>query len=844
MYLAEHAVLKTRRAVKFLSAQRTQNPLLVQRFVHEARAAARLQHRNLIQVHDIGQLASGAWFMVLDYLDGQTLSRLMRGRAAPLPLAVVIHIVSEIANGLELAHQHGIIHREVTPENVFLTVRDSDPHHAVLLDLGVAQLGEDPVIGCGARGGAAGAPAYMPQEQLRGAVITPAADIFALGVIAYQLCTGGWFPYQAGESPRAYCKLGRAELVHRQRTRRPIDPRERWPAVGRAWAEVVLAAVSPDPSHRPATAGAFALALAEAVPATPISPSGLDIVRAYARELIDPIDSEAAFEALYRQWQTGGLATATPSPAPASPVVSAPAAARAPLATGSRYQIGDRLGAGGMAEVFTGTMIGAEGFARRVAIKRVLAGLSQAPAFAAMFVTEAQIASRLSHPNIVSVLDFNRDPEDRLFLVMEYVDGKDLASVLAAGPITPSLTIFILVEMLRGLGYAHELPDPVRGVRGVVHRDVSPQNLLLSHEGAVKVSDFGLAKVRAASGAVWSETVRGKPGYMSPEQCAGELLDGRTDLYSVGVMLWEMLAHRPLFVGTANEILAQVMFKDIAPPASPRGRVPADLAAIAMKLLARDRRTRYPTAEAAIEALLSCGDAPRDGRGELVNLLAERFPRATDSRQRMAPPAASPVSRPGPITVSDPSSAVAEQGDGPAFAAPGRRRGRRGLVAAAVSAVVLGCVTAAVIADGAAAPGSPSGRAPVAAPRVAAEPAQIAPVDAGVAAGAPIDAAAPRSPSLAAAPPTGGDAGPVRPTAGAPPHRGPERVSRTGELAIIVQPWAMIWLNGKPSGQTPFRGPVPAGRYRIRLANDDVGRDETTTVTVEPDRTATLERSW
>jgi serine/threonine protein kinase len=296
--------------------------------------------------------------------------------------------------------------------------------------------------------------------------------------------------------------------------------------------------------------------------------------------------------------------------------------------SGPRYEIGDRLGAGGMAEVFDGTMIGAEGFMRRVAIKRVRSALSQQPAFATMFTAEARIASRLSHPNVVSVLDFRRDLEERLFLVMELVEGKDLARLLDAGPIPPSLTIFIVIELLRGLGYVHDLPDPETGTRGVVHRDVSPQNLLLSYEGAVKVSDFGLAKALAAGATAWSTTVRGKPSYMAPEQMRGTLLDGRTDLYAVGVMLWEMLANQPLFAGTTGEIMGQVMYRDIAAPGRLRGGVPADLEAITMKLLARSREDRFPTAEAAIEALVQCEDMPRDGRGELVHVLAERFPRA------------------------------------------------------------------------------------------------------------------------------------------------------------------------------------------------------------------------
>jgi serine/threonine-protein kinase len=279
-----------------------------------------------------------------------------------------------------------------------------------------------------------------------------------------------------------------------------------------------------------------------------------------------------------------------------------------------------------MAEVFRGTMLGIEGFARPVAIKRVLAGLSDVPAFSAMFIREAQIAARLSHPNIVSVLDFSRDAHGRLFMVMEYVDGTDLASLLESGPIAPSLAIFILIEMLRGLGYAHGAPSGFAAP--VIHRDVSPQNLLLSAAGAVKLADFGLARVRAVNEAVWPEDVRGKPSYMSPEQIAGETdaveLDARCDLYATGVMLWEMLAQRALFTGTRREIFRQVTFRDVVPPSRVRAGVAPDVEAVAMKLLARDRERRFVSAQAAIDALLSCRDVPRDGRGELVALLAER----------------------------------------------------------------------------------------------------------------------------------------------------------------------------------------------------------------------------
>jgi serine/threonine-protein kinase len=806
IYVAEHVVLETQRAVRLLSEPLTQNAVRWQRFLDEARAAAQLDHRNLIRVHDVGQLPSGTWFMVLDYLDGDTLGRAMATQFGAMPAHAIVPIVYEIANGLQVVHDHRIVHGDLKPESVFLVARDGDPRPAVVLDFGVALRGEHPAAGSGMQGGIVlGTPAYMPPEQLRGAPASPTADVFALGVIAYQMTTGGWFPYQYDESRDGYGRLGTTELYHRQMTGRPVDPRARCPSVTGAWASAILAAIHPDPAERPASARAFALRLADSVPPGGLAPEGLAIVRPSARELAG-----------------GGCGAAGPPAGDAARRLGLPAGVPD---SGSRYQLGDKLGVGGMAEVFLGTMIGVEGFVRQVAIKRVLAGLSQVPTFAMMFVAEAQIAAQLTHPNIVSILDFSRDLEDRLFLVMEYIDGKDLASVLAAGPIRPSLAIFIVVEMLRGLGYAHELPAPMTGTRGVVHRDVSPQNLLVSYEGAVKVSDFGLAKARAASDGVWSGTVRGKPSYMSPEQVCGDVLDGRTDLYAVGVMLWEMLAGRPLFAGTANEITAQVIFKGIALPSAYGNAVPADLEAVAMKLLAHDRNDRYRTAEVAIEALLQCADVPRDGRRELASLLAERFPRANARTPRLCGPVSTGAPGARPVTVLAPPSGVAGANRAR------RDRPRRRIFAATLSGVVVGSLAAAAVI--ARSETARSGTTAHVVPAAALAHGEVTPVDAGVA-----DAVRPPDAAHTAHP---GERAPPRPPA---LHGARDHVTRTGELAIIVRPWALIWLNGRPSGQTPFRAVVPAGRYRVRLANDDVGRNEITIITVAPDQTATVERTW
>src|SRR5450432_2469948 len=169
------------------------------------------------------------------------------------------------------------------------------------------------------------------------------------------------------------------------------------------------------------------------------------------------------------------------------------------LGTAGKYRVETRLGGGGMAEVFLGAMVGAEGFSRKVAIKRVLPGFSDNPAFAQMFVAEAQITARLQHPNIVSVVDFDRDAEGCLFLVMELVEGRDLDALASTGLLPAPLVVYLITEVLRGLGYAHDLPASDSNIRGIVHRDVSPHNVLLSWDGAIKVSDFGIAKARSAS---------------------------------------------------------------------------------------------------------------------------------------------------------------------------------------------------------------------------------------------------------------------------------------------------------------------------------------------------------
>ena len=511
-----------------------------------------------------------------------------------------------------------------------------------------------------------------------------------------------------------------------------------------------------------------------------------------------------------------------------------------------KYRLETRLGGGGMAEVFLGSTVGAEGFSRPVAIKRVLPGYSDNPAFAQMFVSEAQISARLVHPNIVSVLDFDRDAENRLFLVMELVEGCDLDTLVSTGVVPFPVVIFVIAEVLRGLGHAHDLPVG-HGIRGIIHRDVSPHNVLLSWDGAVKVSDFGIAKARAASEATASVFIKGKPAYMSPEQANGESLDGRSDLFAVGVMLWEMLCGRRLFVGEdTRATLAAVLFGQIPRPRTLRGEVPKDLERITMKLLDRDLPSRYATAEEAIHDLLECTDAPRTGREVLIRVLAERFPQRAPVRQSVMRSRNTPQQTPPQSTMPDgtanrpaaPLPSIGAMMAAPTRSlAPPRRRSRIPLLIVGVlasAAAAFGIVTA-VTSKSAPHPTAGSGSAAIVAV------VQPTPPDAGMPDAAPPQPPPPPPPidagvADAAAAHTKKDA-----TSSQPAHPGPEK--RQGTLKVLALPTLTVAIDRKVVGDTPFTTSLPIGPHRIRLTNSETGHDETVSVTITESKLTTIDRT-
>ncbi|WP_224361791.1 serine/threonine protein kinase [Hyalangium versicolor] len=273
-----------------------------------------------------------------------------------------------------------------------------------------------------------------------------------------------------------------------------------------------------------------------------------------------------------------------------------------------KYIVQKKLAEGGMAEIYLATSQGVEGFEKEVVLKRVAAVLAGDPGFVDMFIAEARLVSRLNHGNVVQVFDFEKH-EDVYYMAMEYVRGCSLADLRKKckdlmEPMPPVLVAHIGAEVARGLHYAHRLKvngEPLF----LVHRDVTPHNVLISLDGAVKLTDFGIAKKGAALTS--PGMLKGKFAYMSPEQSRGEAVDARTDVFALGIVLWEMLTGGRLFDGDSElAVLRSVQQTAVAHPSRLNPNVPEDLGDVVMKALQRNPDARYQTASEFERALVQC----------------------------------------------------------------------------------------------------------------------------------------------------------------------------------------------------------------------------------------------
>ena len=272
------------------------------------------------------------------------------------------------------------------------------------------------------------------------------------------------------------------------------------------------------------------------------------------------------------------------------------------------YELLHPLGAGGMAEVFKARALGPAGFEREVVIKRILPAYGRDEDFVRMFVDEARILGLIHHPNVVQAFEFGED-DGTLFLALEYVNGPSLSRILRAlraanRRMPPAIAAYVGREICRALDCVHRLEDDKGARLEVVHRDVTPSNIIVTPAGAVKLLDFGVAKFTSAARSTREGTVKGKPAYLAPEQLQGKPIDGRVDLFALGIVLHEMLSLQHLFTGDSDlQTAKKIMEMKIPRLSAHRADVPEELERIVLRALERDRQRRFGTAAEMARAL-------------------------------------------------------------------------------------------------------------------------------------------------------------------------------------------------------------------------------------------------
>ena len=273
-----------------------------------------------------------------------------------------------------------------------------------------------------------------------------------------------------------------------------------------------------------------------------------------------------------------------------------------------KYYLLERVNIGGMAEIFKAKAFGVEGFERLLAVKKILASIAEDKSFINMFIDEAKIAGQLNHPNIAQIFDLGKVDES-YFIALEYISGKDLKTIFERSrrlgeKVSIPRVCYLIMKTCEGLGHAHHKKDANGSDLNIVHRDVSPQNILTSYEGECKIIDFGIAKAQGKTSQTQVGILKGKFSYMSPEQVRGLHIDRRSDIFSLGIVLYEMLTLERLFLGESDfDTLEKIRKVEMSPPSLYNPHIPKELEDIVLKALAKSPEDRYQTCYELADAL-------------------------------------------------------------------------------------------------------------------------------------------------------------------------------------------------------------------------------------------------
>ena len=603
-------------ALKMIHPRFADDAQFIRMLVDEAKIAVQLTHRNIVQTFDLGRV-DDTYYITMEYVDGMDLSRLLA--LAPkaqlaLPMELVAFIGKEIASALDYAHWKtdtageplGIVHRDVSPPNVMI----SDEGAVKLVDFGVARAAMK--VRQTSTNAVVGKLTYMSPEQARGdETIDHRSDIFSMGLVLYEMICGQP-AYQAGGDIDWLIELARkADIVP------PSVLREGIPT---ELEQTVMRALERRPEDRHASALELATELQEYVQDHAPGFSAMTLAD-WVGALIGAVDTESEEHEVYRSSELvcqDNIARGSADLRDQNSVLFDEAEVTAPLRPVTQYddverfgpyEIHERLGAGGMAVVHHATIEIARGVRRDLALKRLLPQVAHSKVFVDSFIREARLAAQLHHPNIVQILELGR-VKGSYFIAMELVRGSSLVSLMvgarkAKRPAPIGVVIAILGELCDALEYATNATDNYGEPLRIVHRDLSPSNLLITGAGQLKIIDFGVAK--ALTGGEFktnSGLIKGKLGYMSPEAMSGKALDARADIFSAGVIAWELIAGRRLFKAKADEdIVSLVRDAAIARPSSCNAACPTELDAIVLKALAPARDDRWSSAASLLAAL-------------------------------------------------------------------------------------------------------------------------------------------------------------------------------------------------------------------------------------------------
>jgi serine/threonine protein kinase/Tol biopolymer transport system component len=616
-------------AVKFLSPHRSGSEDFKRRFAREARTASRLEHPNICTVFETDETDDGRLFIAMAFCDGESVKRkIERG---PLPLPQALGVAAQVAAGLAAAHDKGVVHRDIKPGNVMV----AEDGRVKIVDFGIAHLADETRLT--RTGDVMGTTAYISPEQFLSAETDHRADLWSLGVVLYEMLTGRlpWINGDEQELINAIVKRPARSIS----TLRPGVPQELERVVARA-----LAKRPADRYQRAAELQADLLAITELVAATALSgPYEQTLIEAPQppRERrptspppADPDGTPAAPAPRPLPGEPAGIGTGSPSPAappaPLAPPIdserqvsdqSGGASGAAPPTGGkdalgssrasdaaaferrptggmigrviSHYRILGPLGGGGMGVVYKAQDLSLE---RVVALKFLPPELSRDPDAKTRFLQEARAASTLDHPNICTIHEVGETDEGQLYLAMACYDGETLKQRLQRGPLPIDEALETAQQIARGLVKAHR--------SGIVHRDIKPANLMITADEIVKILDFGIAKLAGAAGLTRIGASLGTPGYMSPEQARGEEVDHRTDVWSLGAVLYEMVTGRRPFRGDHDQAVLYALFNQEPDPVEQlRPDAPPELVRIIGRMLTKDPDRRYLTAAEALADL-------------------------------------------------------------------------------------------------------------------------------------------------------------------------------------------------------------------------------------------------